>query len=227
MAIRQAATIAIPDDLPAAHLFLEDIEQLERIFSEMAPATERGRERGPIHYTVDKSTSCDNIGDLQKLGGKHHQFEMGFVDLGVTFSAFGTRLRAWDVRDADKWRLYGKVLAIFRQRPRRLRIAGDYLPWWAGTLLAYAFLYPPFFVLSPLIKKYGNPVYWTTLAIYYFVAGMVVSKLGFRHSIVELRYAHEATTFRERWKAVQPYILVAMGALAYALAERIVKAIWP
>jgi|SRR5579863_10383320 len=229
MAIRQATTITTPDELPGAHLFLDDIELLADIFTKMAESA-KGQQRldsSEFHYRVDKSTFCDGVTDLQQLGGKHHEFDMGFVSMGVTVGTFGgSSLRAWYLQDAEKWVLYGKVLAIFQRRPRKLRAIYDSLPWWMRTVAAYCFLYLPVLVPSPLIKKYGYAAF-CAMAIYYIVIVVTAYKIAFRHSIVELRYAHEATTFRERWKMVQPYVLMAMGALAYALAERLVKAIWP
>jgi hypothetical protein len=225
MAIRQATTITTPDALPGAHFFLDYIELLAEIFTKMAESAKGQQKLDPseFHYRVDKSTLCDGITDLQQLGGKHHEFDMGFVSMGVTVGTFGgSSLRAWYLEDAEKWVLYGKVLAIFQQRPRKLRAIYDSLPLWVRIVVAYCFLYLPILVPSLLFKKYGYAV-----AIYYIVILVTAYKIAFRHSIVELRYAHEATTFRERWKMVQPYILLAAGALAYALAERFVKAIWP
>lgn len=112
-----------------------------------------------------------------------------------------------------------------RHDSETLKAAFDSFPPWA----ALAEIVLPLILLIPLLMllRHHYLIFWALFAILMVGFNTATYRLNFRHSIVELRYAHQATTFRERWKMMQPYVLIAAGALAYALAERFVKAIWP
>ena len=82
-------------------------------------------------------------------------------------------------------------------------------------------------IIPYLFKPYGPHVYVPATVIGYGSLGTFLYKTFLTHSVVELRYAHEAASLRHKWAAMKPYVLLGIGAMLYAFAERLMKAIWP
>jgi len=215
MAIRQI--IEIPEDLPPARLFLDDIEALTEIFCEAVNCVPSS-----VHYVVRESY-CESIEDLRKIGGTHGEFTIEGPEFSVRLRPFGSIWSLWGVKKEVKWNVYGRLQALFEHKRLRVRKLVRTIPIYLGIVLGCVLVYLPLLALIPVNKSHGV----AALIAYYVVLILVGYKVLFHHSIVELRYAREATTIHARLKSAEPYFLVALGALLYALAERAIKAVWP
>src|ERR1700755_404701 len=66
----------IPDTLPHAHLYLEDVQEITNILLEAtAPVLTRFREEAKVVYRVGDSQT-DSIDDLRTLGGSATDFQV-------------------------------------------------------------------------------------------------------------------------------------------------------
>jgi len=232
MAIRQSAVRAVPTSFPPAHLFLDDVEQLTAILLSTVKRDNYGHVTVQPKYIVGASTQCDSIEDLKSLGGRH-DLEKQVSDTTLDINSHGASLYAYGMPADQRWALYGQLEAIFLHRSRPLKNSVEALERSSIVLLLIVWLLlcsVPLVVLAILGKRPGT-VYQILKFTYWVLLFISAYKFGFQHSVVELRYAHEAASWRGKWKSAQPYVLVALGAVLGAVlgpvAQRIIKAIWP
>jgi hypothetical protein len=113
-----------PGELPIARLFLDDLEELARIFTDAQlgghdPA-EQGLEEPQTIYTVDE-WECGTIQDLKDLGRYRKRFELK-VERGVVQNIYiyAARRSFWwgsfGLPLEVEWAVYGQVLELVRRR---------------------------------------------------------------------------------------------------------------
>ena len=64
----------IPEHLPPARLFLDDVDEITNILFEARKAS--GESALPVKYTVKGKFICDALSDLKTLGGAVTEFEV-------------------------------------------------------------------------------------------------------------------------------------------------------
>lgn len=69
---------------------------------------------------------------------------------------------------------------------------------------------PPVWTLDFLGKRNATRISLTALLTYWSVLMAALYKFAYQHSIVAVRWAHEARSWRGRWKWIEPYVLVAL-----------------
>ncbi len=69
---------------------------------------------------------------------------------------------------------------------------------------------PPAWTLDFLGKRNATRISLTALLTYWSVLMAALYKFAYQHSIVAVRWAHEARSWRGRWKWIEPYVLVAL-----------------
>lgn len=222
MAIKQIRQI--PSDLPAAHLFLDDVEEITQIIANLKGSGVSKPDPSTIKYTVG-DRECDTVADLKKIGGKTKKFVIeaptGFLILGdrsVFYAAFVSE---------EAWEAYGKVKAIFDHRSSRMlnALSNARLP--VAPLFIFAWTLPLFGLALLKVRTanlYLSEIVWLVLML--AVWSLVVNK----QSVVELRYFDEAK--HERFKEMRPAIWAAvisaiLGGVVTVLGERIIKWLWP
>jgi hypothetical protein len=116
---------APPPDFPAATLFLDDIEEIARIFREFQLKLVGGahdqNELEQVTYRVDDWT-CDSIDDLKDLGRYKSMLEVrlegGVYSLTFYHAKNSSKFAGW-VTGAPPdvgWEFYGKMLELLQRR---------------------------------------------------------------------------------------------------------------
>jgi hypothetical protein len=119
-------------DLPPARLYLDDIEQIVRIFSQEIKAYERElnpgeqqREPEPTFQIRDRVTH--DINDLQKIAKVTNTLSItiesnrSYVSLALFISNAGVSWGEYGLTKADAWKTYHKLEALFKPRSHWLR----------------------------------------------------------------------------------------------------------
>jgi hypothetical protein len=212
----------VPTKLPAAHLFLDDVEELsEIIFRIPSRFGDDGPKPSLVRYTVGGDRTCDSVGDLKKIGGKTEDFSIEADNGTLSISSFNSSFRSHGHRE-DAWKAYGKVRAVFEHRKigalHYLRQALFVVPWFLPVVIVWRF------PAVPSAYSYSFEI------VYWVVLGIMFGRMVGRHSIVELRYFDEAKN--ERFKEMRPAIWAAiisaiLGGVITVIGERIVKWLWP
>lgn len=119
----------IPEELPPAHLFLDDVEEITKILFEAQK--ESGESVVPVKYKVKGKFICDTLSDLETLGGAVTQFEVRVGKNRLNLSRYSS---TWDIWGADpeiRLATYAKLLRVFESRKMKLKAAVRDLPsWW-------------------------------------------------------------------------------------------------
>lgn len=115
-----------PLELPPAKLFLDDLEELVRLFTEAAKREGILSEDNPPKVTYQVGIwECDTPDDLKDLGKAKDQFHLQVentqqtfgVGIYISFDRF-----AWtggfNFTPAGEWALYGQLRALFEKRKR-------------------------------------------------------------------------------------------------------------
>jgi hypothetical protein len=216
-----------PHELPAAHLFLGDVEEITEIVANLVGAGVNKPDPSTIKYSVG-DRECDTVGDLKKIGGKTKKFGIeaptGFLIVGSRNSFYTT------FGGEESWTAYGKVRAIFDHRSSRvLSVMNDAnLPTSGVFVLSFAL---PLFLLALMKVRssslYLSEVLWLVLLI------AIWSQLINKRSVVELRYFDEANSQRSKeirplvWGIWGAVIGGAVGSIITVLGERFVKWLFP
>jgi len=233
---RRQSQLDPPSELPAAHLYLEDVEEITDIFKDLVlknPYTEMYADMNEdpprVEYRVG-NVVCDTISDLREIGGSSRDFE---ISAGWEFrlTIDGTSAHWWCVSLLDKndnWSYYARVREIFVSRSPRLFNALSELPEYVSMPMFILGTVLPFFA-HPLLLKAGVP----PQAVYTAIAGHVILLATgifafLTRGQVEFRYSREAKPLGKRVAEYLPYMLAALaGGIITKLGERLVDAIWP
>jgi hypothetical protein len=149
-----------PITLPPAKLFLDDLEELARIFMEarikQGDPLEEGERAPKISYHVG-DWECDAIQDLKDLGRNKEYFEMRQDEpAGRSIYIYvAGRTFAWGsfgFPPEGEWALYGQILELARKRKMIM-----WYPWRRPTVVIFqnSFEYSG---LSASIKRHGSQV---------------------------------------------------------------------
>jgi hypothetical protein len=126
MAITRVPT-GIPNELPHARLFLDEIKAIEEILK-----TELGRSSptgiASVKYLLNGETRCDSLEDLEEIGGSVEKFGLEVTierenRYGETASFdIGDVARVWtqQLPSDVRWAIYGKVRNILFARRLKL-----------------------------------------------------------------------------------------------------------
>jgi hypothetical protein len=228
----------VPDDLPPAHLFLDDLEEITGILRDCASPVIQGKSRNEelLSYVVGEKR-CDTVDDLQRIGGRTTQFVIDYrvwqaVDeagennvfrmrdrsVSIHLSRFHSGLDQSGPSDSEKWLIHARIRAIFEKRKRRVRwiIAG--LGDWGGVLLGVLLGVGFNLVVPSHSSHFRGSTALLLLGAYAVLVGYLLIGL-FRHSVIEFRYSHDGGRLRAALaQAWVPTVSAIIGALVYALA---------
>jgi hypothetical protein len=212
----------IPDELPPARLFLDDIEELTLLANEI-----RGRKTyplPPLKYVVNDKIQCDCIEDLRTLGTQASRFSIEGGVFSFTVARFRTSWRASPEDDNAQLATYGRILRIIQARELKWKTALRNVPFWIYYLLAgiSGYFVTPYLLHHPHI----NPLLLLVLVV--SLVTVALYKTSFEHSVVVFRSAHEAGGLKSLFAELRPYIIGAfIGGAFTALGQRVVKFLWP
>jgi hypothetical protein len=219
----------IPDELPHARLYLDDIEEISKILLESHAAAEIGK-KAKIVYSVG-DVQMDSIDDLQTYGGSVANFEIKLI-LG-TARATSIKLRSRFVKprvelyyldEEKRWAPYGEIKSIFDRRQLRAKNAIETLPAWLKWLL-YALVFVAFpqviFRLKPGDRLVERLILISSLGISALYAFVVLqpSRAFFVRSHERSRMSSEATKANLRAIAFLVLGAVIGGAISQLISR--------
>jgi hypothetical protein len=121
MAIRQ---IKKSIELPPAHLYLEDIEEIVELMTEVSKNLGRGNPEVDIGFKAGKK-ECDTLDDLKQLGGSWRRFEARVGSGSFTIDPFwGTKFYV-----PDQGHTFDRVLRLTTIREAKFRSLLLGIPW--------------------------------------------------------------------------------------------------
>jgi hypothetical protein len=172
---------AVPDDLPHARLYLDDIEEISRILLEAAAAAQAESARRfekdlgsdtqslagkaaaeaiskrdlHVNYTIGDSR-MDSISDLQTYGGSTANFriQVGTWGNGIRFYFWSKpTIELHSLDDKSQWSTYGKIKSVFERRQLRTKNAIEALPGWLRWAVWLSLMFVPTVIALTGITK--------------------------------------------------------------------------
>jgi hypothetical protein len=223
----------VPTALPAAKLYLDDIEEIVHLLHEAA---------GPAATDAIFKTSfsvrdkiCDEVEELAKITRSAtvfnlHTYQVGkyMADLDVDWS--GTHLSARGLTREQEWALYHRVEDVFNARKLHWRtlsrtISNSYLGWgWLATLV-------PLLLLAAFALKRMLPL---SLARWISLVAIVLISIAFifgllHHTVVIFRHSSEQDELRREaaWKIVPDAVKIIVGFVLGVLTLYLKHKFWP
>ncbi len=207
---------SVPTDLPPAKLYLDDIREICDILKDSTGDWS-------VRFVVG-NRRCDTLDDLLELGGRTKKFAIDITapnkSRNLDITPYSSRINVYDYGEgrSDEWSIYAKVAAVFENRKLKLKAASRAVEGWIffglAAVLFWVGMLRPF---SRPINVHDAPVLigTTLLALvvgYYFVES---------HSVVYLRYSHEAGARRWFDEHLSQIIMLIIGAVVGAVMSRI------
>jgi hypothetical protein len=237
---------AVPSDLPPANLYLDDIEEVLRIFRALGQPSEaeNSEVRHQRVYFDLGDEVCDDISDLEKIGGRAAFLTVRLIMTGPHFrQEFGLRIdrvsTSWinlGSEEENEWKAYRRLKALFDLRKRKWRAFVD--DFRALTLLATGGMVALLSLVGVVLRQHVavkpsitiTPVWISALFAALFVF------LTFRnHSVVQLRRRPTRATLGDMIRRNEVWLAAILGAVAGAIAggaatvvaERLIRKWWP
>jgi hypothetical protein len=199
----------VPSEFPRARLFLDDIEEIVRIFRELIES----RKLGPLSTADDPkikvrfSTAgeeCDDIKDLPKIAKRFRDLKIevtrgNWVETSLTLHPMHSRWSSWGLSKEDTWSAFHKLQPVFKKRIRLWGSLLQSLPWWAGwpLWLAFLWLFPE--IDHPLAKLMPQRAAIVT-ALFLYAFGILAVAFGSRETYLTPRYSWEPSPVRHYLK---------------------------
>lgn len=183
----------VPDELPHAHLYLDDVEEVCKLVSKTL--VKNDNESCKVEFSTGELV-FDSVDDLLSHGGGSSkltiQLRCGYRQYSVKFhSVFEPTIYDSSLDSSDAWALYGKVKAIFERRQYRLKNALFALPGW----LKLSF-FPSAWIVFDILgtSKARTPFWVSAFGLYALVALICVqpSRVSFVRSRDSFRHRAES-----------------------------------
>lgn len=237
----------VPRNLPAARLYLDDIEQIVSIFKE---AEERSRgsegrlrvldEGKEVQATTEfemQNQICDDIQDLPKMGRitKEINIKVKAPSFRLTLAVYPT-FTHWDCYYLDfeeAWRVFRQLSAIFdlRKTPR-WRVRVHTLIFTLVGILILLFLSAASLALANKRLTPSGVILWVVVAggsiLIPPVAFRIAERLQ-RHTIVVLRYSWDQSAARDERnsKILLATVSAAVASVFAVLGMWLKHKFWP
>jgi len=242
MAIRPVPR-EVPNKLNPARLFLDDIEEIIRIFTD----AENDRHEKPDHVEGENLTTtfqignqtCDELADLKKL---HPPFTYEFLvrvertgfNAHVSITKSGTSWYSYGLDDNDRWGTFHKLELIFDRRKLRwkslLNSHARVSYWIYGAATALFILLIPTLSLRflPHVPAMLQILVLPVLVILGVLLWFLRSGLS-THSIVIFRSHadHSSQRVQTAWKVIPDVVKIFLGFLLGALTLYLKHRYWP
>lgn len=212
----------VPDELPPARLFLDDIKEVVGILRGSVE-TKNINSQFPVEDLKVKvifstgGKECDEVEDLPKIAKRIRELRVSVFGKGswpetsLRFHAwFGTFWDSPGLTKGQDWETFRKLESVFRKRTRSWSAFARSLPAWLRILLWVAVVWLTPLLRFPLRRVVSHEVAdWTTLAVY--VAALVASALAFRHTTIVLHHSWESSPVRHYMK--DKIVPIVVGAI--------------
>ena len=219
----------VPRELPHAHLYLDDVEEICQILTDVYKKNSRSGQ--PEEPTLTFSTAdrrMDSIEDLRELGGSATNFDIVVGDWGGSkvrfYSILRPTLEASSLSTEDLWAVYGRIKTIFDNRQYHIKNTILSIPSWLGLSM---WLLLAIVVQNILPLPHGGHVRVAiaTFVGYVIVTWAAVVLVMFRKSRVSFVRSHERSKLIEEAKQgyFKTIILLAVGAIIGGVITEVVK----
>jgi hypothetical protein len=226
----------VPDELPPARLFLDDIEEIVRV---LLDATEKRKKE--VRLLEDEKTTvtlsikdqiCDAVEELPKIAQKTPELSVRIEARGVgpslRFTKHRTYLFLFGFTTEQRLRIFNKLAPIFKRRNR----------WLATIIYSHIFVFAWLWVVSVfgaitpfifMLNKQTPPTLALVISLFSVSIFVTISATAFHHSTIILRHSSERSALREEmiWKSIP---MVASNILSFILgllAQYFKHKYWP
>jgi hypothetical protein len=211
--------VSVPYELPHAHLYLDDVEQICRVLSDASQTIPR---ENPIVTTFSiKNLQMDSIEDLEKCGRSATNFRIkvsrGYSELSIELSSFSSpKIHLYSLGDEAAWATYSKIKAIFDARQFSIKNTIIRFPGWVKfSLWAFFALFFPFVILGMRTRWVVDITYWLLFYVVFFVM-VRPSRVSFVHSHERSKLALE-----NRKGYIKAIVLLLLGAVVGKIVEMV------
>jgi hypothetical protein len=128
----------VPSNLPYAHLYLDDIEEICKILFDASHRPDKIDNVPDITFLIGDDLKIDTIEELREHGGSATKFSIEFEMAAIRLEGFsGPSAFFYGIQDAEKWAVYGRIRAVFDARRLVLKNAIMAIPdFLRGALVA-------------------------------------------------------------------------------------------
>jgi len=228
MAIRKIHEL--PNELPHARLYLDDIEEISKILLEACSASlKKFGEELNIVYTIGDS-QMDSIEDLQTRGGSTTALEIKvgkWGSAGVHFRGIlKPTIALYSLERDQAWAVYAKIKSIFDRHQLRFKNAVANFPTWLNVALYFVIVLGLPFLIGFIPSKSNGG--FPSRAVYAggcFIFLVIVGVSLFWPSSVLLVRSHESSKTASATKRgyVRDLVFLVLGALIAGLARHFLK----
>lgn len=236
----------VDTSLPHANLFLDDLEEIERLFRDALSSKEIPKESFKFVYLVDGAYRFDSIEELREHGGRFGRLSISIEPVGdnspllahgnalVFYPKWTASLFIPYILKDSEWELVGRIRQIFNSRRNVWRITERRfaIPL-AFTGLAATAIGSYMVGATFETAKPGN--HWIGIVGYSLIAllgwvlwGSFFIGSGLSRNTVAFYYQrsnyHERQARRKEW--VEKVIYMFLGALIYGIVGHLLKRIW-
>ncbi len=213
----------VPTSLPAARLYLDDIEAIRKIILDARQPSDHSQIETKF-YVADQV--CTEIQELPKIGKRSRNFEMRLTEKGGFSARFGVSSRdtQWTtvgLPKAETWKAFHQLEVIFDRRKIRWR---NLLPRDPSTLsfVGYLIVMP---LLTDVMHRAGITSYHLGSTYFGIVMGLMVlgivlialAPMFLLHpSVVIFRNSWDETERRED-RNTRIFIALVSALIAFAL----------
>jgi len=227
----------IPDTLPHAHLYLEDVQEITNILLEATAAVlTKFHEKAKVVYRVG-NLQTDSLDDLRTLGGSTTDFQVS-VGSRSLFNSVQLRahlepqIRLYSMGQQECWAVHAKLEAIFDHRRLTIKNAifgGPMwnaifrLPGWLKWIAYVVILLSPglFSAVVGHIHPLARVVHiGPTFFVGYWIFVALLGFIYFWPSRVSFVQSNESATRRKAFVAIMLLVTVAVVAGAIGLLFR-------
>ncbi|MGA8223034.1 MAG: hypothetical protein WB780_15405 [Candidatus Acidiferrales bacterium] len=234
----------VPTDLPSARLYLDDLEEIVRLFGDaltdamknVTDETERAKPIEKKFMVRNKNKICDEIQDLPNIAKSTRRFKLQVAKdwrtINLEMAWNGTRWTGPLLTDEVQWTVYRKLQEIFDARKLRLRSA--------FRAFFFDFMFGAFFfgigwtLLVPFLDKLLRNVLPSGVALSLALLTAIlifipVVWLTFAGSTIIFRHSSDHAALREDrlWKIMPALLTGIIGLLVGILIAYLKHRYWP
>lgn len=177
----------IPSELPFAHLYLDDVEEICQILSHASGQVGPHERPLAVSFSVGDDLLMDSIEDLQQRGGSSTNFtiRVGSNSIHIRGFLLNPTIYCYGLDESEQLAVYHKLKVIFDARRMTLRNDLSSLPGWVSSLIYFVFAIGIFSLLNFL-----NAGFRTYVGYIAFLLG-VIALIFIRPSRVSFVRSHE------------------------------------
>ena len=227
----------VSDTLPAARLYLDDISEIVRIFSDAFRTRDDEKHESPeLKFTVAGST-CDEAAELPRIAKSARRFELQLTKPGynahLELRWSGTWWVCTGLTEDENWSVYRKLAAVYDARKLRLQAGFRALilnsPWWVpfalGILVVWGFQ-----VLGEHLERIFSDKVTKGIAgsiVIFLIVSFVYLAAGGNEVIFRDSQDHAALREERAWKIIPVVLSGIIGFLVGVAVTYLKHAYWP